>query len=142
MKTKIKQPIMNKTIETDTIHQYTITNISVDWDSMGVSEEENNEETYDLGVGSGYVFKNGKIYINSSQFGEDDEFVQLVFINDTNETLEEIHNYFENFTYESGVFFRMFGLYVEGFKIEPLNNKMVKSIYENPIKIESLININ
>lgn len=141
MKTITNQPIMDKTIETDKILQYTITNIIVDWDMTGISKDEYNEMNYKLGVGKGWVFRNGKIYINSSEFGKDDEFVQLVFINDRNQTLDEIHDDFEPFTPDSGVLFHMFGLVVEGYRIQPLSNEMVKPIYDNLINIEFLIDL-
>jgi len=134
----LKNAEMEKLNE-DTISHYTITNINVDWDSMGISEEENNEETSQLGIGSGWVFKNGKIYINSSEFGEDDEFIQLIFVNNMNQTLEELYDDFDNISYDSGILFKMFRLYVEGFKIEPLNDEMAQSIYKNTINIKSIL---
>jgi hypothetical protein len=118
----------------DNILQYTITEIKVDWDSMGISAEENNERTKQLGVGYGWAFQNGKIYINSSEFGEDDEFVQLVFVNNKNQTLEELYRDFDNFGYTSGLLFTMFGLYVAEFNLEPLSDEMANSIYLNTIK--------
>jgi hypothetical protein len=134
----LKNAEMEK-LNKDTISHYTITNINVDWDSMGISEEENNEVTYNLGVGYGWVFQNGKIYINSSEFGEDDEFVQSVFCNERNQTLEEIYDDFDNFSYTSGILFKMFGLFVEGFKIEPLSDEMVQSIHKKTINIKSIL---
>ena len=136
MKTNIKisNKMNNHTKDLDNILQYTITNIAVDWDSMGISEEENNEMYKKFGVGCGWVFQNGKIYINSSEFGGDDEFIQLVFSNVSNQTLEEIYDDFDNFSYDSGILFTMFGLFVEGFIIEPLTDEMAKSIYQNTIK--------
>jgi hypothetical protein len=124
----------NQTNKLDNILQYTITEIKVDWDSMGISAEENNERTKKLGVGYGWAFQNGKIYINSSEFGEDDEFVQLVFVNNKNQTLEELYGDFDNFGYTSGLLFTMFGLYVAEFNLEPLSDEMANSIYLNAIK--------
>ncbi len=119
---------------------FTITNIKVDWDEMCVSEEENNEESW-KGVGKGWVIKNGKIYINSTESGEDDELTQIVFLNEKGKTLEELYDEFEPFTYCDGPLFHMFGLFVEGFKIIPLSDEKVKSIDENPINIRYFVDV-
>ena len=94
------------------------TNLEVDWNQMGISEQENNQISSRLTNGSKWKLLDNRIYVQNSNYCEGDELVEWTLENTPNHSIEEIYeNIFGN-GYDETLFYEYFGLMVESCKID------------------------
>lgn len=94
------------------------TNLKVDWNRMGISEQENNQISISLTNGSKWKLLDNCIYVQNSNYCKGDELVEWTLENTPNHSIEEIYeNIFGN-EYGETLFYEYFGLFVESCKID------------------------
>lgn len=126
---------MNTFIKNKKVKYFTIEQIDVNWKLSEDTLINYNKMNSKLGVGKGHFLKNGKIFINSTHFGEKDQFIQLVYENSKNFSLEVIFSdFYHTYSTYSGVLYDYFGLVVNSFKIKPLSKKEYDNIHYSYLK--------
>ena len=110
-------------------------NLQIDWDSMGISEEEFNSDGSDDGV----IFQNGKLFgFNRNENGFK-IYSEYCVENELNYTKEKVViDFFDGFCYESSPLNRDFGLCVSYGEVE-LFDDLSEDLRElDTIRVESI----
>jgi hypothetical protein len=110
--------------------------INIDWDSMGITEEEFNSGRFRTNMDERIYYSEGRLFVFNTILCEDNELVEWTLINSNDSTEFEVWEGFGggSIGYSGTIFYEYFGLVVESFDVEFISlNQHEKISFNNMI---------